>query len=134
MSQTPPTKAIRFLLDYEATTVRLLARQPVDMMVPPSDPLEGYQGQTGFWFEVRDTRGRPLYRRIVHNPIAHHVEVHGADDQGIHREVIDQPQGVFTIVAPDLPDGTTLVLVSSPFTKAYGPATDLASFPFHSAP
>jgi hypothetical protein len=121
--------ALRFLFEYQGTDVRLISKQQLRMLVPPSDPIEGYEGQSGFWFELRDNAGSTLYRRIVRNPIQHHVEVHSQPDEPMSRRVLENPKGVFTVLVPDLPQADRLALVSSPFTKAYGPARELASFP-----
>ena len=99
------------------------------MLLPPSDPLDGFAGQAGFWYELRDASGKPIYRRIVRNPIQVHIEIHEADSPSPTRRMVDAPQGVFTALVPDLAQAEMLVLCSSPFTKAYGPAEDLASFP-----
>ena len=123
-----PQPALRFLFDYDGTQVRLISRQPLSMLLPPSDPLEGLEGQAGFWYELRDMAGKPLYRRIVRNPIQVHIEVHEADSPSPTRRMVDAPQGVFTALVPDLPQAAVIALCSSPFTKAYGPVADLATF------
>lgn len=133
VAATVPQPAIRFLFDYEGTEVRLLSRQSMSMLLPPSDPLEGLEGFAGFWYELRDAKGKPLYRRIVRNPIQHLLEVHEEGAASPRTRLVDLPQGVFTVLVPDLPDAQTLALCSSPFTKAYGPVADLATFPAHAS-
>jgi len=98
------------------------------MVLPPTDPLEGLEGQAGFWYELRDAAGSPLYRRIVRNPIQVHIEVHEADTPSPTRRMVDAPQGVFTALVPDLPEAEVIALCSSPFTKAYGPVQPIATF------
>jgi hypothetical protein len=123
-----PQGAIRLTFAYEGTEVRLLSRQTFTMVLPPTDPLDGLEGQSGFWYELRDAGGRPLYRRIVRNPIQHHIEVHEAESDFPSRRMVEAPQGVFTALVPDLAEAQTLVLCSSPFTSVYGPVADLAKF------
>jgi hypothetical protein len=123
-----PRPALRFLFDYEGTEIRLLSRQSVLMVLPPTDPLQGLEGQAGFWYELRDATGTPLYRRIVRNPIQVHVEVHQADSASPTRRLVDAPQGVFTALVPDLPRAEVIALCSSPFTKDYGPVQAIATF------
>lgn len=127
-----PQPVVRFTFDYEGTAVRLLGRQTLNMIIPPSDSLEDIAGQAGFWYELRDASGRPIYRRIVRNPIQVHIEVHTEDAATPTRRIVDAPQGVFTVLVPDLSAAETLALCSSPFTKAYGPVEDLATFPMKS--
>lgn len=123
-----PQPAIRYLFDYEGTEVHLLSRQSLVMLVPPSDPIDGLEGQAGFWYELRDSAGKALYRRIVRNPIQVHIEVHEEDSASPTRRMVDAPQGVFSALVPDLPQAVQIALCSSPFTKAYGPVADIATF------
>lgn len=123
-----PQPALRFLFDYEGTQVHLVSRQTLSMVLPPSDPLEGIEGQAGFWYELRDATGTPIYRRIVRNPIQVHIEVHEADSPSPTRRMVDVPHGVFTALVPDLPQAAVIALCSSPFTKAYGPVEAIATF------
>ena len=123
-----PKAALRFLFDYEGTEVRLLSRQSVLMVLPPTDALEGLEGQAGFWYELRDATGTPLYRRIVRNPIQVHIEVHEADSTSPTRRLVEAPQGVFSALVPDLPQAEVIALCSSPLTKAYGPVQAIATF------
>ncbi len=123
-----PAPALRFLFDYEGTEVRLISRQSLVMVLPPTDPLEGLEGQAGFWYELRDSASRPLYRRIVRNPIQVHIEVHEADSGSPTRRMVNAPQGVFTALVPDLAQAEVIALCSSPLTKAYGPVQAIATF------
>lgn len=128
-----PLPAVRFLFKYDQSKVSLVSQQPLMMLVPPSDPLQGFEGLAGFWYELRDNTGRAIYRRVVHNPIQHHVEVHEEGAASPRRRLVDIPSGVFTIVVPDLPEAQTLALCSSPFSKSYGPVADLATFLLHAS-
>ena len=131
-----PGPAIRFLLEYKGDRVSLISRQALSMLLPPSDPIDGFNGLAGFWYELRDSRGRPIYRRVIRNPIQYHVELHEESHEDsseiLRQRLVETPKGVFTLVVPDLPQAMTLALCSSPFTKAYGPATEIATFPVHS--
>ena len=116
------------MFDYEGDRVRLVSAQRVDMRVPPSDPLTGYEGQAGFWIELRDARG-VAYRKVMHRPVRHDVEVHDPE-RGTHRQVVEEPRGVFTAVVPDVEAARDLVVMSSLVqpTVAHGPARPLARF------
>src|SRR5437016_3866771 len=59
----------RLTFEYDGPAVRLVKRQRLEMLAPPSDPLTGYEGQSGFWFELQDAAGRVLYRRVLHHPL-----------------------------------------------------------------
>jgi hypothetical protein len=83
------------------------------MTVPPSDPVDGYQGQAGFWAELRDATGATIYRRVLHDPIPAYNEVHSPNAQATRTPVRDQA-GIFEIVIPSPPPGSRLVLFRTP--------------------
>ncbi len=70
-----PSKAIRMIVAFEGEQVHLVSQQSVEMVLPASDQVEDFKGQKGFWYELRDARDRPLYRRVMHNPMQQDVEV-----------------------------------------------------------
>lgn len=124
------SRAVRFTIGYDGPTLRVLDRSTVEMATPPSDPVRGYEGQSGFWYELHDAKGGILYRRIVANPIQFDVEVHDLET-GSRRVPVAKPRGVFVVLVPDLPDADSLVLVSSPLEpeKSAAAAEALVRFP-----
>jgi hypothetical protein len=104
-------RALRLIFEYDGNQVRLLSRQPVAMVVPPSDPVAGYQGQKGCWCEVLDATGQVLFRRVLHDPIRADVEVFSNDPQrSLSRHPLAHPKGGFAVVVPDLDRAKTLTL------------------------
>jgi len=71
--------AVRLIFEYDGENVRLVSRQHVDMAPPPSDALDGFAGQKGFWAELRGADGGLLYRQVMHDPIRRDVEVFSDD-------------------------------------------------------
>ena len=61
------------------------------MNVPPTDRIEETQPVMGFWLELRGVDEQPLFRRIMHDPIAH------------DREILPDLQGGEIIGASDSP-------------------------------
>jgi hypothetical protein len=124
-------RALRMLLDYEGDRITVRERLTVEAATPASDPIRGFEGQSGFWYELRDAKGALLYRRITGHPIRSEVEEHDPDT-GFHRHAVEKPTGVFTVLLPDLPKAATLVIVGSPVKPEQHakPATPLATFPF----
>ena len=107
--------AIRLIFEYDGDEIRLISRQHVDMLVPPTDALEGYEGQQGFWTEVRDTDGNILHRQILHDPIRRDAEVFSDDPaQSITRVPVERPAGVFVVLVPDLDATDHVALMNSP--------------------
>ena len=123
-----PQDAIRLTLEYEGTDVRVISGQRVRMTAPPSDPVDEYEGQAGFWFELRDQDDRVLYRRVVSNPIRSDVEVLSGDPVRPFTHVsLPDPSGTFTLVVPDSGAGT-LVLFGSPAGEPAKEARELVRF------
>lgn len=107
-------QVIRFLFEYEGDNVRLLSTRRINKLAPTSDPLEGYEGQQGFWAEVRSADGSTLYRQVMPDPMRRDVEVFSDDpEQSINRVPVDQPTGVFTVVVPETEGAEHLALVRS---------------------
>lgn len=120
-------KAMRLTFSYDGDKVKLISQQAVDMMVPPSDPVKGYQKQKGFWAELKSVQDKTLYRHVMHNPTRNDAEVFSDDrDQSISREPAPKRKGLFVIVVPDIDKGHAVTLSrSSPEKK--GPARGLLS-------
>lgn len=140
-------RAMRLTFSYRGDEVKLISAQPVEMTVPPSDPLKGYGKQKGFWAELKGDKDKTLYRRVMHNPTRNDAEVFSNDpEQGISREPAPKRTGVFVVVVPDTDKGQEVTLSRSegqPVTKpgearrpmsanirslATGPAKEFARF------
>lgn len=95
-------RALRFTFSYEGAAIRLLARHRINVRPPASDLLaEAQQDEllSAFWVELHDANQRPLYRRILHNPLM------SSPAWGVESAL-----GVFYVVVPNLPAAETLVL------------------------
>ncbi len=136
LSRTPlarPGPTLRLTFTYEGDHVRLTGMQRVDMIVPPSVNKQPEAGQLGFWFEVHDSKGQPLYHRVLHNPIRTDTEVFSDEpERPIYRVPRTQIKGEFTLLVPDLPDAHSLVIHGvSPSAKArFTSARELVRFTF----
>jgi hypothetical protein len=118
LDETERGGAVRLIFSYEGDDLRLLSRQRVEMVPPPSDPLEGFEAQKGFWLEVRDAQGAVLHRQIMHAPIRRDAEVFSDDaERSIARIPVERPSGAFAVVIPELPEADHVALVSSPVTE-----------------
>jgi hypothetical protein len=124
-------RTLRLLFAYEGRDIELVSGESVEMRSPPSDPLEPREDETGFWYELRDTRSRRLYRRTTQNPIRASAEVLTDDrDRPLARERLTSMSGHFVLLAPDLEQATAIVLVGVPPEVEPGvqPVEELASF------
>jgi hypothetical protein len=107
-------RAVRLIFAYEGDVVRLESRQPVAMVAPASDPVEGFDDHTGFWTEVRDAQGVVLHRQIMHDPVRRDAEVFTPDPQRSIRRVPDgRPCGVFRVVVPIVPGADHVSLMGA---------------------
>jgi hypothetical protein len=114
-ARRPGRGAIRLTFEYDGEDIRLISRQHVDMLVPPTDAIEGYEGQQGFWAEVRDAEETTLYRQVLHSPIRYDAEVFSNDpERTIERVPVERATGVFSVLVPDFREADHLALMSSP--------------------
>ncbi|MER6160376.1 peptidoglycan-binding protein, partial [Streptomyces sp. NPDC001868] len=131
-------RAMRLTFSYDSAdwdaggpVVRFVSREDLRMLAPRgADPDDLPQGRSGFWYEVRDAAGRVLYWRSRHLPIAVVREVPHPED-GLSTVALDNPRGTFELVAPVLPEGASVVLLSSPPDPARltEPASEIFSLP-----
>lgn len=120
-------KAVRLTFSYDGDNVQLVSQQPVEMTVPPSDPVEGYEQHKGFWAELKDKKDTTLYRRVMHNPTRNDAEVFSDDpQQGVSRQPAPDRKGVFVVVVPDTDEGHAVTLSSS-LAPARGQAQGIRS-------
>jgi hypothetical protein len=84
---------------------------------------------SGAWIEVRDRAGRCLWRRILHDPFDTIIEA-PAEGGGFTAAYREKPAGTLVVAVPDLPDGLSVALVSSPLVgeRRHHAARDLAVF------
>ncbi len=105
--------ALRLVLEHQNGEARLVDIQKVEMTVPLSDEVEG--SRAGFWYELVDSGGRPLYRRVIANPMTKSPEVRrDTPEEGLTHVEASEVRGTFVLVAPDLPELSNLVLYASP--------------------
>jgi hypothetical protein len=136
---TKSPKAMRLTFSYDGDKVKLVSQQPVEMIVPPSDPVKGFANQKGFWAELKGEQDKTLYRSVMHNPTRNDAEVFSDEpEQSISREPAPRRKGVFVLVVPDTDKGREVTLSrSSPEVRgpargiralAAKPATEIARF------
>jgi hypothetical protein len=114
----PFNRALRLTFEYEGSNVKLISTQSVEMMLPPTQPLEKHENETGFWFTLSNAQGKPVYRRTIHQPIAYDREVFSNDPKqpSVQRIPIDKPKGTFVMLVPDVPEARIVQLYSHPLT------------------
>jgi len=110
----PLQRAWRLTFSYDGDEVKLVSRHPVEMVLPPSDAMAGFEREQGSWYELKDTSDRTLYRRVVPQLVPHDVEVFSGDPhRSIERHPVARPTGVFSVLVPDVDEGQAVALFSS---------------------
>lgn len=112
-SRTKRNRALRAFFEYDGHDVKLVSLQSLEMLAPPPQAIIPRPDERGTWFELRDGQGHTLYRRVIENPIGHDIEVLTDDPtHPLSRVAVEQPRGVFYLLAPDIPQARELVLVA----------------------
>ena len=119
--------ALRLIFDYRGMQVGLRSQQQIEMVSPPSDPIDEYEGHSGFWLELRDAKENVLYRQIMHNPIQLELEALSGDPERPFTNVKnDTDEGTFMVVVPAIEEAVVAVLHSSPADDPSAPAKEIA--------
>ena len=127
----PSNRAYRVTFSYEGDKVTLVSQQRVEVILHPPHPVEGNEGQAGFWFTVHDAKNQPVYRRLMQSPIRHDVEVFSAEgDKSIHRQPFERPKGAFTILVPEIEGAQSVSISSHPLKPGamHLPASEIGRF------
>ncbi|MGF6735661.1 hypothetical protein OKW50_007834 [Paraburkholderia youngii] len=111
MPSPPYRHILRLIFAYDGDALSLASKHLVEMTLPPSHELCSSEGKAGFWFELRDPLGRPLYRRIQHDPMPRYREAHAPGATPTH--VTALRRGVFEILVPAYWEAATLVLLAT---------------------
>lgn len=107
-------RAVRLVFDYAGGEVRLISRQPVEMVVPPTDPVSGQEAESGSWVEVRSGGEATLYRRVIPGLFRADTEVFSPDPQrSVTRAPLDAPAGTVSVIVPELDEADHIALLSS---------------------
>ena len=111
--------ALRVTFQFVGGRIKVLQVEPVDALVPPTDPLSGYEGHSGFWITVVDQYGQALYRTVLNSPVQFNREVHEPGPAGTssRRTAFAEPSGTFSVLLPRV-EGASAELHSSPHDPA----------------
>jgi hypothetical protein len=108
----PTPRAVRLICSAGEKGLRLVSRRRLEAVVPPSEPIgeESEQRRTGFWIEVRDAEERPVYRRVIADPLPDEIEV-SAEDGTFARRKAGAADATFALLVPDLDEADHVSLV-----------------------
>lgn len=92
-------RSIRLVFEFEGDEIRLLSRTSLGQPAPPGDSLGPVDERHGEWLELRTADGTAVYEQAMAPSARSGVEVFAPD--GVHRETVAVPRGVFVVVVPD---------------------------------
>lgn len=119
-----PSHALRIIVTAKGRDVADLKVQRARMIVPPSDTTYGLKAKCGYWFELRDERGKVLYRRILSEPVDSVEAPSGDPERSLMRATVEDREQVIVLLVPDLERARSLNYCASP----HGDPKDLWSF------
>ncbi len=103
--------AIRLTFSFRGSRIQLILMETIEMIVPPSLEITSRPPGAEFWYELHDSRGTPLYRRVQRNPLHSSVEVRTDDpERPLAYLNTALTEGEFTILLPSLPEARSIVL------------------------
>lgn len=129
-------RAVRLVFEHRGDAITLVSRRRVEMLAPAPQRLVGRPDERGYWVELRDAEGRPLYRRTIGDPSRRDIEVPGADGERLSRVPSHDEVNRFTVVVPFIGDVRTVSVVGAAAAASAvsdAGARDLASFDIHDA-
>lgn len=104
------TRSVRLILEASGGEIRLISREPVNMMPPPV-VVTPEKGQSGVWAELRTRDEKPIYQQILAQLSVPGIEVFSNDPkEGIYRVDSDQPKRI-VLVVPDTEEARALVIM-----------------------
>src|SRR5262245_28838415 len=111
--------ALRLEFSFDGERIHLVQHVILEMKAPPPDwdltygRPRSFRPRTGFWIELRDATGTPVYRRFLSDPLRQYPE--GPDGQGgWTRTSVKRDNGDFSALVPVLrePRFVTIIVPS----------------------
>ncbi len=107
-------ESIRLTFVFNGDEIALRSAKKIPMRAPTGTdnavPFED-RNTRGKWIEIRDKKGKPVYRRVCHRFIPRDVEVHFANPDTVSRRIpISLKEGLFHMVIPALEGASEAIL------------------------
>lgn len=110
----PHNRAVRLIFEQKSGKVKLVSMQRANMVVPPPQALASDRSNRGSWFELRDKQNRPVYRRVIENPLQDIEVVVDDPVRPLQRVRVDQARRAFFLIVPDITGVRRLALNLEP--------------------
>lgn len=108
------SESIRLTCTYEGEEVTIQEQERVEMLSPASDDDMNFDNVVGFWLELRDDKGKSLYRQVMQDPFRSDIEIFGDTKSGeetVSRSPIKTVKGHLVLVVPALPTAKSIAFV-----------------------
>jgi hypothetical protein len=98
------THTLRITFAYDGPKLEIIRVQRVAMRAPAAATPPPQENRAGYWLDVRDGDGAPLYYRPIHDPMRRDIESFGnAPGDPMRRHPATSTKGEFEVLVPDLP-------------------------------
>jgi hypothetical protein len=108
------SESIRLTCKYEGEKVIIQKQERVEMLSPASDDDINFDNVVGFWLELRDNKGKPLYRQVMQDPFRSDIEIFGdpkSEEETISRSPVKNVKGHLVVTVPALPTANSIAFV-----------------------
>ena len=111
-------KSLRLDFRYWNYNIILESQTRVDILPPPSDPIEEAVEYNGCYVRLTGPDGSVFYVQRLQNPFRTEAEAYGTGEEGaISYELLKEPDLTFTILIPDPGFVFTLEIVNNPLQQ-----------------
>jgi hypothetical protein len=112
---TSPAPVSRLTFAYDGGKIRLVSEQHVNMIIPPTQPIDSLQKTAGFSVILRNDSGDPVYERTVEGLMRYDEEVFdNVPERSIRREANPHPKGAFVLLVPAIESARKLEFFGPP--------------------
>ena len=105
-------RALRLIFERKGEKLKLTSAKRLRMIVPPPQALSPAGEGRGSWIELRDSGDRPIYRRVIQDPMADIEVVVEDPERPLQRLAMDDLRGAFFLIVPDIKGARRLALRS----------------------
>lgn len=107
--------SVRLIFEYQGDDIRLLSEEPVEMVVPDTEPLSRSLPAPGFYVDLRDEADGLLSRTPLHGALDASIEVFPERlGEPIARVPAPGRSGAFTVVVPAVPSADHVAVIDVP--------------------
>jgi len=113
-------QALRLMFSFDGEHIHLEKHAILEMKAPPPDWDLTYgrprsvRPLTGFWIELRDAAGTPVYRRYLSDPLHQYPEAPNGEG-GWTRSFVDRKAGIFSVLVPVMREARLVTIIGPPF-------------------